>query len=229
MKKNHYLSILLASIMSTAMCIGFSSCKDDETENPATKSYLNCPDNNHPHLIDLGLPSGTKWACCNVGADKPEAFGGYYAWGETEEKSTYDWANYIHCDGSEETCHDIGSSIAGTQYDVAHVKWGGSWQMPTTEQCLELQSKCTNNWITINGVNGHKFTGKNGSSIFLPAAGLHKGSDFNQAGDIGHYWLGSQCFGSPGYSYHLYIDWGIVTHPISERHCLGFSVRPVAK
>ena len=133
---------------------------------------------------------------------------GYYAKGETEEKLKYDWSNYSHCDGSEETCHDIGSSIAGTQYDVAHVKWGGSWQMPITEQCLELQNKCTHNWITVNGVNGHKFTDKNGGSIFLPAAWFHKGSDFNQAGYIGHYWLGAQCIGYPGCSYHLYIDGG---------------------
>lgn len=59
-----------------------------------------CPDSNHPHLIDLGLPSGTKWACCNVGAKKPEEFVGYYAWGDTEEKSWYDWSTYIYCDGS---------------------------------------------------------------------------------------------------------------------------------
>ena len=97
----------------------------------AAQSYITCPDNHHPHLIDLGLPSGTKWACCNVGADTPEAYGGYYAWGETEEKSTYSWSNYIHCNGSRETVHDIGSDIAGTEYDVAHVKWGGSWVMPS--------------------------------------------------------------------------------------------------
>ena len=60
----------------------------------ATQAYTACPDNNHPHLIDLGLPSSTKWSCCNVGASKPEAYGGYYAWGETQEKSLYDYTTY---------------------------------------------------------------------------------------------------------------------------------------
>ena len=68
-----------------------------------------CPDTHHPHEIDLGLPSGTKWACSNVGANKPEEYGGYYAWGETEEKSYYDWSTYIHCDGSYGTCHKLAS------------------------------------------------------------------------------------------------------------------------
>ena len=86
-----------------------------------------CPDDNHPHAIDLGLPSGTKWACCNVGTTTPEGYGGYYAWGETEEKEIYDWTTYIHCDGSMETCHDLGSDIAGSEYDVAHVQWGSNF------------------------------------------------------------------------------------------------------
>lgn len=83
-----------------------------------------CPDNNHPHAIDLGLPSGTKWSCCNVDAIKPEDYGGYYAWGEIEEQKAYDWTTYIHCNGSWESCKEIGSPISGTKYDVAHMKWG---------------------------------------------------------------------------------------------------------
>ena len=142
---------------------------DEEPEMPGQDAYLTCPDNNHPHLIDLGLPSGTKWACCNVGANKPEAYGDYYAWGETETKSTYDWSSYIHCDGSQSTCHNIGSDIAGTQYDVAHVQWGGSWVMPSQSQIKELVENCTHEWTTLNGVNGRNFTGTNGGTIFLPA------------------------------------------------------------
>lgn len=101
--------------------------------------YLECPDNNHPHMIDLGLPSGTKWACSNVDTTHPENQsptnkGGYYAWGETEEKTDYSWNTYIHCDGTQNTCHDIGTCISGTEYDVATVKWGESWQMPSWGQ-----------------------------------------------------------------------------------------------
>ncbi len=64
-----------------------------------TANAQSCPDNNHPHMIDLGLPSGTKWACCNVGATTPEAYGGYYAWGETEEKDYFDQENYEFFEG----------------------------------------------------------------------------------------------------------------------------------
>ena len=110
------------------------------------QTHLFCPDDNHPHMIDLGLPSGTKWACSNVDDDatkqSPTNYGSYYAWGETKEKKVYDWSTYIHCDGTLETCHDIGSDIGGTQYDVAHVKWGGNWQMPTRKQIEELIEKC---------------------------------------------------------------------------------------
>ena len=72
--------------------------------------------------IDLGLPSGIKWASCNVGASKPEEYGGHYSWGETEEKEIYEWFTYTHCDGTVQTCHDLSPSICGTENDVAHVK-----------------------------------------------------------------------------------------------------------
>ena len=137
-----------------------------------------CPDDNHPHAIDLGLPSGTKWACCNVGASIPEGSGGYYAWGETKEKEIYDWTTYIHCDGSMETCHDLGSDIAGSEYDVAHVQWGGFWVMPTQEQIQELTSNCSCTWTRRNGVDGDLFTGPNGFTVFLPESDFwRKGRD----------------------------------------------------
>ena len=156
--------------------------------NSKGKAYLSCPDNNHPHQIDLGLPSGTKWACCNVGASTPEGYGGYYAWGETKEKDVYDWNTYIHCDGSEETCHNLGRDIARTKYDVAHVKWGGGWHMPTKTQIGELFVNTSSEWTSKNGVAGRKFTGGNGGTIFLPAAGHRWGSELSSAGDVGDYW-----------------------------------------
>ena len=126
--------------------------------------------NGHEY-VDLGLPSGTLWATCNVGASKPEEFGGRYAWGETETKEKFNWSNYIHCDGTKETCHDIGSNISGTEYDVAFVKWGGPWQMPTSDQLKELKANCRYEWTTLNGVSGGKLTGPNGNSIFIPSTG----------------------------------------------------------
>lgn len=193
-------------------------------------AHLTCPDNHHPHMIDLGLPSGTKWACCNVEANKPEDYGGYYAWGETEEKDSYDWSTYIHCDGTKETCHNLGSDIAGTQYDVAHVKWGGSWVMPSKEQQDELRNNCTLEWTTVNGVNGRKFTSKiNGGSIFLPAAGGRWYSELNYAGRYGNYWsstLYEDYEYNESYAYYLsfsnyYASWG------NNGRGNGLSVRPV--
>lgn len=179
--------------------------------------------------IDLGLPSGTKWASCNVGATKPEEYGGYYAWGETEEKDYYDWSTYIHCDGSFSTCHDIGSDISGTKYDVAHVKWGGNWCMPTKDDIKELLDNCTYEWTTLNSVNGKKFTSKiNGNSIFLPAAGYRWLGGLDDAGEYGGYWSSTQI---PDYSLNAcsldfwsgYASWRLT----SRVH--GQSVRPVVR
>ena len=179
-------------------------------------SAQSCPDDNHPHAIDLGLPSGTKWACCNVGADKPEAYGGYYAWGETEEKSTYNWS----------TCHNLGSDIAGTQYDVAHVMWGGFWVMSSLVQIKELLNNCTNEWTTLNGVKGKKFTGKNGGTIFMPLAGYRWREDLIDDGYVGYYWSSTQ---DPSYSdnaYRLYFSSDYASWNSNYRF-FGLSVRPV--
>ena len=193
-------------------------------------SAQSCPDGNHPHAIDLGLPSGTKWACCNVSADTPEGYGGYYAWGETEEKSNYDWSTYIHCDGSAGTCHNLGSDIAGTQYDVAHVKWGSSWVVPSTEQQNELRDNCTYERTIVNGVKGEKFTSKtNGGSIFLPGAGIRNLTDLYDAADSdsdGYYWSSSQYPSDSSQACGMYFcsdgtKWGI------DFRYDGLSVRPV--
>ena len=132
--------------------------------------------------IDLGLPSGIKWASCNVGATEPWEYGGYYAWGETEEKSNYDTSTYKYCNGSyfSMTKYCTSSSFGTVDNkttlepgdDVAHVKWGGSWRMPTKAEQDELRNNCTWTWTTLNGVDGYRVTGPNGNSIFLPAAGF---------------------------------------------------------
>ena len=152
---------------------------------------LNCPDEQHPHVIDLGLPSGTKWACCNVDTDNPENqsptnYGGYYAWGETETKDKYKWQTYTYYHNINND--DIGSDIAGTEYDVAHVKWKKCWQMPTYVQYEELINNCTIVWTTMNGVNGSKLTGPNGGSIFFPAIGYRIDIARVSGGLNGNYW-----------------------------------------
>ena len=181
--------------------------------------------------IDLGLPSGTKWASCNVGATKPEEYGGYYAWGETEEKSTYDWSTYIHCDGSEETWHDIGFDISDTEYDVAHVRWGGKWCMPTYDEIKELLDNCTAQWTSLNGVNGTKFTSKfNGNSIFLPAAGGRWDKGLNRAGRQGNYWMSTKMFPDlPSARYLSIYDYWDTNGTSCSGPFVGFSVRPVIR
>jgi hypothetical protein len=157
------------------------------TKLQASAQLTSCSDNNHPHMIDLGLPSGTKWACCNVGAQKPEDYGNYFAWGETQQKKDYKWETYAH--GSSATkVTNIGSDIAGTDYDAATANWGAPWRMPSLKQVNELKEKCTSVRTIQNGVMGMKFTGPNGGTIFLPSAGKRFGGNSFDVGEIGNYW-----------------------------------------
>ena len=188
--------------------------------------------------IDLGL--SVKWAECNVGATAPEECGGYYAWGETEEKDDYSWSTYKWCNGSYDTMTKYcANSSYGTvdnkttldpEDDVAHVKWGGDWRMPTRAEWDELLNECTLEWTTQNGVNGYRVTGPNGNSIFLPAAGCRYGSDVDHRGDYGGFWSSSlysynndnvSMFGffdsDNFYWYHVHVRYR------------GLSVRPVTK
>lgn len=141
-----------------------------------------------PEAVDLGL--SVKWASCNVGATSPEEYGGYYAWGETEEKSDYTWKNYKYYNSSTGGYEykKLGSNISGTSYDVARVKWGGSWRMPTLSEMQELCNECSWQWVEVNGVKGQKVTGPNGNSIFLPAAGYREGTEVYSRGSGGLYW-----------------------------------------
>lgn len=233
--KQTTITILFAIVAS----MGWAQTK---AWNNIVTGYANCPsscpDDNHPHAIDLGLPSGTKWACCNVGAANPVGYGDYYAWGEMEEKDDYSFETYIHCDGTYDTCHNLGSDIAGTQYDVAHVKWGNSWVMPSADQIKELSDNCTHEWVTVNYINGSMFTSSiNGNSIFLPASGrrsfdesLHN-EGLLYVGSSGFYWSSTQ---SSSDSYDAYT---LTFGPSSTSDCtiwidgndrfIGRSVRPV--
>ena len=137
-----------------------------------------CPDGNHPHMIDLGLPSGTKWACCNVGASAPEGYGNYYTWGETAPKASYP---QIHVSSLPSEQMDAilkkGFMIAGSAYDAATVNWGSPWHMPTSGQWQEIIDNASIEWTFYNEVGGQRITGPNGNSIFLPAAGMYEGGN----------------------------------------------------
>ena len=195
-----------------------------------------CPDANHPHMIDLGLPSGTKWACCNVGASAPEGYGNYYACGETQPKSVYNAVTFAYYTGQDTdgdgnidtnfSVVNIGSDIAGTQYDAATANWGAPWRMPTLTQIEELVNNCTSVWTTQNGVNGRKFTGPNGGTIFLPAAGDRVYSKLSDAGSRGYYWSSTLDESYPSLACGLDFVSGGAWWSVSGRW-VGRSVRPV--
>lgn len=144
--------------------------------------------------IDLGLPSGTKWASCNIGATKPEEYGSYFSWGEIEEKKEYNWKTYLH--GYRRwfrwRSRDIGADICGTQYDAAWKKTDENWQLPSRNQVEELIKNCTFQWIKLKKVKGILLISKiNEKCIFLPAAGYYNSNMIMGDGIKGYYWSGS--------------------------------------
>ncbi|MBQ7253898.1 MAG: hypothetical protein IJS30_04410 [Bacteroidales bacterium] len=200
--------------------------------------------------IDLGLPSGLKWASCNVGASTAGEFGDYFAWGETEpyyssqdpltwkeaKNAGYTWASYQWCEGSYDTqtkyCTDSyygpvdNKTVLCPEDDAANVNWGGSWRMPTDAEWTELMTECAWIWITRNGVSGRLVTGANGNSIFLPAAGIRYESYLDDLGYSGYYWSSSLCSDSPNCAWYMYFDEYDVDAQYNNRF-VGLSVRPV--
>ena len=190
----------------------------------------NEPSNVHEY-VDLGLPSGTLWATCNVGADTPEEYGNCYAWGETETKTDYSWETYkfFTTDGGGTFTKYNGTDGKTTldpEDDAATVNWGGKWRMPTDDEWRELYKNCTWTWTTLNGVNGYEVkSNANGNSIFLPAAGYCNVDGWNKAGRKGIYWSSSLLF---GHGSSVSFDSDDVNMSICDRF-IGPSVRPVFK
>ncbi len=193
---------------------------------------VKCPNNKHPHMIDLGMPSGTKWACCNVGAATPYDLGNTYQWGETsvsEEVAGND--NYAYYDSKTKTYKDIGENISGTKNDVARAKWGGNWRMPTKAEMEELLSKCTHEMKEIKGKPVYVFYGKNKVSIAIPV-------DFFVEDGIGeipvltHYWTATHF--KKGTSESLWIgpsesDGNDFEEVLGKDQCSACYIRPVCK
>jgi hypothetical protein len=189
--------------------------------------------------VDLGLPSGTLWATCNVGANSPEEYGDYFAWGETAPKSDYSLSTYKYCKGFYDTMTKYCTeSYYGTvdnktelepSDDAATVNWGSDWQIPSREQRAELinSNYTTTTWTTLNGKYGRKITSKsNGNSIFLPAAGCRDATSLIDAGSDGYYWSRSLDAGNSGSACSLYFDSSKIGTGSCSRYS-GQSVRPV--
>ena len=194
--------------------------------------------------VDLGLPSGTLWATCNVGARAPEEFGDYFAWGETEPKDYYDWSTYKWCNGGEETltkyCYESSLGYNGfvdnkteldPEDDAACAHYPGG-RMPSWEQIQELCDSCTWKWTQLNGVNGMLVTGPNGNTMFLPSADSKYDSPNSYFGPGGNYWSRTLDYDST-YSIGLgffsgYIGiWGDHWYLQSCFRYAGFTVRAV--
>ena len=183
------------------------------------KNALTGTHENH-EWVDLGLPSGLKWATCNVGALNPSDYGNYYAWGEINTKSEYDIENSVFF--KKQMC-DIGGDPA---LDAATANWGGRWRMPTKDEFQELIDKCTWTWTTQDGNEGYKVTGPNGNSIFLPAAGYRNGTLFYLDGQGGFYLSSTPVEKRVGSEYHLEFHssfYGMDNGTTSRGRC----VRPV--
>ena len=186
--------------------------------------------------VDLGLPSGTLWADRNVGADSPEDYGDYFAWGETEPKSTYNWSTYKWCQGSNDTMTKYctksnygtvdNKTVLDLEDDAAYVNMGKDWRMPSETQMSELKSKCTWTWTTQNGTNGYKVTGPNGNSIFLPAAGCCDDGSLRDAGSNGVYWSASLSESYPGLAWYLLFD-SSIHYTYDDYRDVGLTVRAV--
>ena len=188
--------------------------------------------------VDLGLPSGVKWATCNVGASSPEEYGDYFAWGETEAKTDYSWSTYRWCNGSEttltkyNTMSDYGTvdnkTVLDLSDDAARANWGGSWRMPTDAEWTELRTQCVWTWTTLGGKNGYNVRGPNGNTIVLPAAGYHLRTTRYNAFNDGYYWSSSLGTGYPFNALSVYFTSSTV-YRYSINRFYGRSVRPVSE
>ena len=215
--------------------------------------------------VDLGL--SIKWATRNVGATKPEEYGDYFAWGETEpyyeagyaqedpqnhwkegKSEGYEWWSYMWCEDSFDAltkyCYldsygndgfTDNKTVLDLEDDVAHVKWGGNWRMPTKAELDELCSNCTWTWYSsgnteFNGVAGYKVTSKMDGYldrfIFLPSAGCRFYKQLESVGDAGGLWSSSLYMGTPDRALAIYFNYGGVYADSFER-IFGLSVRPV--
>lgn len=208
-------------------------------ENSSSVGQLSANKINGHEWVDLGV--GVKWATCNVGATKPENYGSYFAWGDIKPKSEYTWTNYkfrvtgnswnnvtlskYNTDSNRGTVDN--KETLDLSDDAARANWGGTWRMPTYAEMMKLRTECDWKWTTQGGKKGYKVTGKNGNSIFLPAAGDRDGTGFSNGGSYGEYWSSSL------HENGSYYAWSVIfsSDGVGRGHdyrCCGFSVRPVS-
>ena len=211
--------------LSVRPVCGGNNAEPEEPETPET------PNANDHEYVDLGLPSGLLWATCNVGAETPEAYGNYYAWGKTTTNSSYSSSNCPTYELSYSQLQSQGyidsEGNLNPQYDAATSNWGGGWRMPTRAEQQELLNNCTWTLTTQNGVNGYNVEGPNGNSIFLPAAGYRLGSSFYNVGYGGYCWSSTPSYESDSYGAYGLGFYSDYRNMGNYYHHFGRSVRPV--
>jgi len=226
--------IILSVVLATSQLVLFSQTVNIHFKNGQTIEYpsekveyvdfsakVSDPTVTAGQAVDLGL--SVYWASCNLGAEKPEDYGDYYAWGETKPKNRYKDEDYAYYNSSSCSFIDIGQDIGGTEYDATTVNLGKDWRMPTKDEVKELMNNCTWVWVQINNTNGYKVIGKNGNTIFLPASGLKV---VYEAGKNKHltYWTSSSLNNSTANAF-VYFGSEIGFFPYDKYE--GLVIRPV--
>ena len=222
MKKIVYLVTLVA------ISLMFVQCEQKETEKGSGKYK------GHEY-VDLGLPSGLKWATCNVGATTPEEYGDYFAWGEVEPKALYNWDTYKYQGATLlKYYYKDNKIILDPEDDAATMNWGGKWRMPTREEINELVKNCKFLYVSKTDADGFavcgwKVKGPNGNLIYLPAAGNMIGDTLDYEGSYGDYWSSSLGSDYDDYAYSLALNPDDAHGYNDNLRMWGFSVRPVFK
>ena len=212
--------IVLGSLLFAGLAV--ASCSKDENEPVKDEGVKVAYDS---HAVDLGLPSGLKWSDQNLGANAPEEYGEYYAWGSIEPLSSFDSESYY----AEVDVKNIPANYSGNaNFDPVARNIGGEWRIPTYAEVRELQNNTTTEWTTVNGVKGLKLTGPNGKSIFIPAGGQKSGTNVTKAGFQGTLWSGTQDSGYEGFGLG-----GVVNAAgfggVGGYGYIGYNIRPVRK
>ena len=194
--KGYKLNVIMDPDFANFLKGYYKSVHKINVGEPTSQSVMSKTNSLQTDKVDLGLPSGVLWASCNIGASLPSEVGNYYAWGENESKDAYGWETYKLCRGSYNSIYKYtevdGKSVLEAQDDVATVQLGSEWRLPTQEEMTELINSCKWTWESQNGQLGWLVTGKNGNSIFLPAAGAASSYRIAGVGELGRYWTATR-------------------------------------
>ena len=237
--------IVATLLLSVVIVFAVGCTKSDDSNNGSNNNggnnggEVNGINFNGHAYVDLGLPSGTLWATCNIGATTPDGYGYYYAWGETQIKDVYNWTTYKYCNGSFDQLtkycdkanfgyndYTDNLTILESNDDAASFHWGGDWHIPNRAQWQELFENTNSVFTNQNGVDGLLFTASNNCYLFLPAAGVRYESELSNHNKYGHYWSNSIDTSSPDNACYFFFSSNYSSMNVGLRD-FGFSIRPV--